>query len=184
MRIMLSIVVIACGATLALAQGPSAKPGPEHEILKKGLGTRNAMMKIMPQGPIKEAIEFPVKETNTMIHNGFWMESKLDAGPYQGSGVFGYDPIKKKYVGNWISNVTPHMSVMAGTYNAKTHELTMVFTDLDPVTQKPTQMKSVGRTAPGEQETFTMYRKDAESGKWLTTFVITYEAAKKAEKKK
>lgn len=35
---------------------------PEHEILKKGLGTRNAVMKVMPQGPIKEAIEFPIKE--------------------------------------------------------------------------------------------------------------------------
>ena len=175
MRTIVFVVLVALTTTqTGFSQAPTPMPGKEHELLKKHLGTRSGTMKLMPNEQTKQAIEFPIKETNTLIQNGFWVESKFDAGPYQGRGVMGYDPVKKKYVGTWTSNVSPFLSVMAGTYNEKTHEMTMLFTDTDPSTLKPVDMKSVGRDAPGEPETFKMYQKDANSGEWKQTFVITY----------
>lgn len=161
--------------TMAVGQeGP--KPTKEHEFLKKNLGTRTGTMKIFVGGPDAKPLEMPFKETNTSIHNGFWVQSEFESGPYKGRGMNGFNPVTKKYIGTWTSNMTPHMSVMEGTYDESAHELTMTFRDYDEATGKLTDHRAVGQDAPGKPEVFTMYKKDAKSGKWVKSFILEYAA--------
>ncbi len=174
-----------CIATLILLASPLAsaqeapKPSPEHELLAQNLGTRTGTMKMWMQGPDSPPIEVPFKETNTSILNGFWVETQFESGPYQGRGISGYDPKKKKYVGTWTQNMSPHLGVMEGTYDEKKHELTMTFKDYDLMSGELMDHKTVTSFAPGKPETMTMYKKDAKSGQWVTSFVMTYEAKEK-----
>ena len=175
----LAVMILVTGpsmmASRVMAQGGASKPTKEHEYLAKDLGTRTGTMKVWPQGPDAASMEISFSETNTSLLGGFWVESKLDAGPYKGHGMMGYDPVKKKYLGTWMNNMFPHLNVMEGTYDEAAHELTMTFDDYDAMTQKPTTMKSVTSDAPGKDSTMTMYKKDAGTGKWIKSFVMTYE---------
>lgn len=162
-------------ASPIFAQEPAAvQPGKEHKLLHKNLGERTGMMKMWPMGPDSDPMMIPVKETNTLLHNGLWIRSTFECGPYMGSGVLGYDPEKKKYVGNWINNQTADMSIMEGTYNEAKHELTMTFRGKNNAGQM-TDMKSVTKSLPGKPELFTMMQKSA-NGKWETAFEVTYES--------
>ena len=49
--------------------------------------------------------------------------------------------------------MSPHMSVMEGTFDEKSNELTMEFRDYDAMTGKLTDMKAVTSFAPGKPET-------------------------------
>ena len=179
MRAICIATVMLLTSPIAAAQDAAPKPTKEHELLAKNVGTRTGTMKMWVQGPDVAPMEMPFKETNTSIMNGFWVETKFESGPYKGRGMSGYDPIKQKYIGTWTNNMAPHMSVMEGTYDETANEVTMVFKDYDTMTGKLTDMKSVTSNAPGKAETMTMYKKDAKSGKWVTVFVMTYDAKEK-----
>lgn len=173
----LALVFGLLASTTVVAQEPAAvSPGDEHKLLQRNLGERTGMMKMWPAGPDSEPMMIPVKETNTSLHNGLWVRSVFECGPYIGSGVLGYDPQKKKYVGNWINNTTAEMSVMKGTYDKAKHELTMTFRGKNNM-GKMTDMKSVSRSEPGKPEQFIMMEK-TDAGKWQTSFEVTYEEKK------
>ena len=78
----------------ALGQG-APTPGPEHEHLKKLEGTWNAKIKMGDT-------ESPATATYKMECGGLWLTSdfcgEFDGQKFQGRGVDGYDPEKKKYV--------------------------------------------------------------------------------------
>ena len=178
MRTLCISALILLASPLALAQ-EAAKPSPEHELLAKNLGTRTGTMKMWIQGPDAAPIEVPFKETNTSILNGFWVETQFESGPYKGRGMSGYDPKKNKYVGTWAQNMSPHLGVMEGTYDEQKHELTMTFKDYDLTTGQLLDHKTVSSFVPGKPETMTMYIKDAKSGQWTTSFVMTYDSKAK-----
>lgn len=150
---------------------PSVSPGKEHKLLHKNIGERTGMMKMWPAGPDSDPMMIPVKETNTLLHNGLWVRSVFECGPYVGSGVLGYDPEKKKYVGNWINNQTANMSVMEGTYNEDKKVLTMKFRGKNN-SGKTVDMKSL--TTFNSPETFVMMQK-GDGGQWEKVFEVTYE---------
>ncbi|WP_182868593.1 DUF1579 family protein [Rhodopirellula sp. JC639] len=177
MKVLVLMAAFCLTASCALAQDEA--PSKEHAYLAKTVGTRTGTMKVWPQGPDGDAMEFPFSETNTAILGGNWVESAFEAGPYKGRGMSGYDPIKKKYIGTWANNMTPYLAVMEGTYDEAKHELTMIFDDIDPATNKPVKMKSVFTDVAGEPSTMTMYQKNNESDAWVKTFVLTYKSKQK-----
>jgi hypothetical protein len=180
MRIFCIAAVMAITSSFVFSQEEGLpQPSKEHELLKANLGTRTGQMKMWIRGQDAAPLVMPFTETNTSILNGFWVETKFKAGPYMGRGMSGFDPIKKKYVGTWTNNMAPYMSVMEGTYDEKSKEITMEFRDYDAVSGKLTDMKSVTSLAPGKPETMTMYKKDAKTQKFITAFVMTYDAEKK-----
>ncbi|WP_197455321.1 DUF1579 family protein [Stieleria neptunia] len=178
MRSLVFVALICMTSPTVLAQ-EAPTPSKEHAYLAKIAGARGGTMKVWPQGPAGNAMEFPFTETNTVILGGNWVQSEFQAGPYKGRGMSGYDPIKKKYIGTWANNMSPYLAVMEGTYDESKHELTMIFDDIDPATNQPEKMKSVLTDVPGEPSTMTMYKKDDATDDWVKSFVLTYEMKQK-----
>jgi hypothetical protein len=151
--------------TLAGLGTAKAQPGSllteAHTILKSDAGSWDTKMKIWPQGPDGPVIESQGEEHNRVIGNGMWLLSdykgKIGGVPFEGHGTFGYDPQKKKYTGTWVDNMKPTMDTMEGTYDAKTHTMTMFSQSIDPETGKPSKMKNVGKYIDDNTRTFTMY---------------------------
>jgi hypothetical protein len=119
------VLVVAClallvAAPVGLAQPP--KPGPEFDILKKLEGTWDAVIKFGGQ-------ESKGTMTYKLGPGGRWMVSEFqgDFGgeKFEGKGLDGYNPLKKKYVSVWIDSMSPSPLVTEGTYDADTKTVTM-----------------------------------------------------------
>jgi hypothetical protein len=172
-------IAICLAGSLLVAQEPP-KPSKEHELIARSAGKHSGQMKIWVQGLDAEPASVPFEETNTVVLGGFWLRTEFSSGPYQGSGMSGYDPVKKKYVGTWADNMSPHMNVSEGTFDEQQRQLTMIFKGYDPATQKMTEHKSVTTYAsPGQPATMTMYMGDPESGKFVKSFVLVYDTKAK-----
>lgn len=113
----------------AFAQFPS--PSPEHAVLKKEVGTWDATISIYtaPDGSI---LPTPMTEkgveTNKLV-GSFWLVSSFKGNfagmPFEGHGTQGFDPVKKKFVGQWIDSLSVTPMTMEGTYDDEKKTLSM-----------------------------------------------------------
>lgn len=176
-RVLLRCCLLALTTLCSLAPQASSQDMPQpteaHQRLALDTGTWTGEMKMWMAGPDSPPMVMSIKETNTMMEGGFWSLSEFEAGPFKGKGQFGYDPMKKKYVGTWIDSTTPFLSVMEGDYNDDSHELTMTFDGVDQMTGKMARMKSVTKHVDKNTRKFTMYKQAGD--KWEVSFVMDYK---------
>src|SRR5258708_12910506 len=108
----------------APAMPPLPKPGPEHEVLKNDAGVWDATVEMLGPGPpnVSKGVE-----TNTML-GGLWLvtdfKSEMMSQPFQGHGVAGYDPARKKYVGTWVDSMSTGLQISETTYHASNKPIT------------------------------------------------------------
>ena len=174
-------------ATLARAQeggGPPApKPTAEHKVLAADAGAWDAVIKTYMGGPGAEPMTSKGTEVNTVLPGGLWVlsEFKGDFGgmPFEGRGQFGYDPLKKKYVGTWIDSLSPTLSVLEGSYDAGSKTMTYVGDGVDPNTKSKYTQRMVTTTKDDGTRVFSLYMKMAETGDKEVKFMeITYTRKK------
>jgi hypothetical protein len=154
--------------TLAQNSGRAQEggPGPEHEELKKMEGTWTAKVKA---GDSESAATMTCK----MECGGLWLVSdfrgKHEGQPFQGRGLDGYDPKKKKYVSVWVDSMTPRPLLFEGTYDKEKKTLTMTGEGLG-YDGKPARYKSVAHMPDDDHHTFTMYMvgPDGRENKMMT----------------
>ncbi len=179
-------VVLGLGA-LARAQeggGPAApKPWDEHKVLAEEVGTWDAVVKSYMGGPDAEPMISKGTEVNTMMSGGMWALSQFkgDFGgmPFEGRGQFGYDPLKKKYIGTWIDSMSPGLSVLEGTYDAKTKTMTYVGDSVEPASKMKYSQRMVTTTKDDGTRVFTLYMKmPATADKEAKVMEITYTRKK------
>ena len=107
----------------ALAQPPAPKPGPEHDFLKKMVGTWDATVKF-------SGGESKATATYKMDLGGLWLVTdflgEFGGQRFQGKGLDGYDPIKKKYVSVWVDSKAASPMVSEGTLDKQGKVLTMI----------------------------------------------------------
>lgn len=147
-----SVLALALTAPAAVAQeGP--KPGPEHDVLKKHVGTWDLTMKF-------GGMESKGTVVYKMEPGGLWLSSQLESElfgqKFWGKGLDTYDPTKKKYVGIWVDSMSTSPMVLEGTYDAAKKTLTMEGTGPGE-DGKPTKYKSVTVMTDGDTINFTMY---------------------------
>jgi hypothetical protein len=140
-RILVPAIVAAaawvCGAKVQERHGPPLpKPGPQHEHLKKYEGAWDVTIK-MEKGPFVS--ESKGVERCAIACGGLWLvaESEGDMGggvQYQGRGLYGYDPLKKKHVGVWVDNMTPGLTLLEGDLESGGKKRTMIAKGADPTT--------------------------------------------------
>ena len=165
----------------ARAQEP-LKPTDEHKILAADVGTWDATVKTFMSGPEAEPAVSKGTEVNEMMAGGMWLMSKFDGEfggvKFQGRGQFGYDPLKKKYVGTWVDSMSPTLSVLEGTYDAKTKTMSYVGDGVDPATKAKYTQKMVTTTKPDGTRVFALYMKYEGRGDEAKFMEITYTKRK------
>lgn len=85
-----------------------AKPGPEHQRLKRLTGVFAARIKHFAApdaSPQESSGEFLAR----MDIGGYFLVRAMNFGMqgYQGHGIIGWDPFAKRYVGTWIDSTSP-----------------------------------------------------------------------------
>jgi hypothetical protein len=166
-----------CAVTLAAtvtvpatrAQEPP-KPGPEHEVLKKHVGTWDLTMSF-------GGMESKGTVTYKMELGGLWLtssvESDLGGMKFQGRGMDTYDPAKKKYVAVWLDSMSTSPMLMEGTFDQATKTMTMVG-DGPGMDGKPTRHKAVSEWKDDDTFHFKMYMGDSKE----PSFTIAYKRRK------
>jgi uncharacterized protein DUF1579 len=169
--------VVCAAAGLARAQMPEMpKPGPEHELFKKDVGTWDATVEIlMPPAPPSKATE-----TNALGPGGLWLltdfKGEMMGGPFQGHGVAGWDPAKKKYVGTWVDSMSTALMITESTYDAAARTMTGTMEAPGP-DGRPMKMKAVTQYKDDDTRVFTMYMPGPD-GKEAPQMRISYKRRK------
>ena len=153
------------------------QPTEHHRLLKRDVGTWDAKMNVW-FAPDAEPVTSQGTETNELLGNGMWLVSHFDgdiAGtPFVGLGTTGYDPSKRKYVGTWVDNVTPHLSVMEGDYDAKDKTLTMISERPGPGGRETRTVKSILRYVDANTRSFEI-RVQGDDGKFWKMLETHYK---------
>jgi Protein of unknown function (DUF1579) len=169
--------------SFASAQEGVPKPTAEHKILAADEGTWDAAIKSYINGPDSEPAVSKGVEVNTVLTGGLWISSSFsgDFGgmAFEGRGQFGYDPNKKKYVGTWIDSMSPALTVLEGTYDAKTKTITYTGDGVCPIDgSKQSQRMVTTSNSDGTRE-FTLYVTGTQTGgKEAKMMVINYTKRK------
>lgn len=137
------------------------KPQKEHELLKQFEGEWEARMKYSTD-PNKPPVECSGVETAKVALGGFWLifgyKGESDGKSVEGSGLMGYDPVKKKYVGTWTDSSSPHLYVMEGEADTAGKVFTLTGEGIDPVTRKTVREKIVHAIRDADSRSLTFYR--------------------------
>jgi hypothetical protein len=164
-----------------MSDAPSFSPpavGPEHQVLAKDVGTWDGDVVIrMPGAPPQTSRG---KLVSRLVCGGLWlvMDFQNETTGFDGHGVFGYDPKKKKYVGTWIDPMRTFLAPMEGTWDPEKRTMTYVVHHVGPhgpmnwreVTETiddTTQIFRVFMSPPGAPEAEVMtvtYKKRASLG--------------------
>ena len=179
------IVLGTCSMARAQEGGgpPVPKPTEEHKVLAEEVGTWDAVIKTFMGGPDAEPMVSKGVETNAMMTGGLWLLSKFEGEfggmKFEGRGQFGYDADKKKYVGTWVDSMAPTISLLEGTYDAKTKTMTYEGEGVEPPGNTKYTMKMVTTTRDDGTRVFTLYVKsDRTGGKEAKVMEITYTKRK------
>lgn len=170
--------------TLAMAQEPppAPKPTPEHKVLAADEGTWDATIKSFMAGPDADPTVSKETEVNTVLIGGLWMLSRFEGDfggqKFEGRGQFGYDPLKKKYVGSWVDSMTPTLSVLEGTYDEKTKTMTYVGDGVDPHSKAKYTQKMVTTSKDDGTRVFTLYMKFDGAGDEVKFMEVAYTKRK------
>lgn len=164
-----ALIVAAVIAFPVTAQEP-ARPGPEHELLKKREGRWESTMKF---GDMESKGTASFK----MELGGLWLvgslESELLGQKFLGRSMDSYDSTKKKYVSLWFDSMNTSPVIMDGTYDNDKKTLTMH--GEGPGQNGPaTKYKSVTQTPDDDTVVLTMYIGEGTD----PGFVITYKRKK------
>ena len=173
-------VVVSILSASAMAQ-PGAKPTDEHRILAQEEGTWDATIKSFTAGPDVKPMISRGTEVNTVMTGGLWVLSQFDGDfggmKFEGRGQFGYDPVKKKYVGTWIDSLSPNLSVLEGSYDPKTRTMTYAGEGTSAEGIKYSQ-KMVTTTKDDGNRAFTLYMKVGEAKDEVKFMEVTYQKRK------
>ena len=95
------------------------------EVFAKDEGTWDAEVEVRP-GPTAEVQKSKGVMTARRIAGGAWlvMDFKNESG-FEGHGVFGWDPMKKRYVGVWVDPMRTSLAPMEGDWDPEKKTMTM-----------------------------------------------------------
>jgi hypothetical protein len=181
-RSLLVTLVLSGCATLAAAQPegmpPVPKPGPEHDILKADVGVWDAVVEMF-MAPGQPPTVSKGVETNTLL-GGMWLvnefTSEMMGMPFQGHGISGYDPVKKKYVGVWVDTISTSIARVESQYDAATKTMTGVMEATDMTGTTSSMKETVVHRDPNTR-VFTMFSPGPD-GKDAVMMRITYTRRK------
>lgn len=149
-----SVLLLTSGALVFRTQSQEMPaPGPEHEALKAFVGKWDAKTKVggeLSQGTITYRLEC----------GGLWLASEFQGNfggmKFEGRGLDGYDPVKKKYVSVWVDSMSYRPTLFEGEMDSAGKILTMYGEGPGPEGQVM-KFKGVTKLRDKDHMDFTMY---------------------------
>lgn len=154
-------------------------PGPAHKILESRIGkwTCAGTMHMPGMEPMK--CEFK-SEAKSIMDGRFVQETVTGdfmGAPFLGTGTWGYDNIKKKYISTWMDNMSTGLMYAEGTYDAATKTFTYAGECPDAMMTKYVKCRSTDTMTDADHGTMKSYQAGPD-GKEMMTFEMTYTRAK------
>jgi len=105
------------------SQEPQA--GAESAVFQKDVGTWDAHVVVRPGPGQAEQVSRGVR-VNRLVAGGRWLVSEFrnETTGFEGHGVYGWDAVKKKYVGTWVDDMRSFLAISEGTWDEKTRTMT------------------------------------------------------------
>jgi len=104
----------------------ASTPGPEHERMKKMVGSWKVVTREF-MGPGKPKVS-EARAENTMILDGRFLRQEFhgvgDNADFEGLGISGFDRVREKYVDVWMDSKMTTISSLEGTWDPETKTLT------------------------------------------------------------
>ena len=158
LRWLCAVAVVGLVTVPAVRAQEPPKPGPEHELLKKHVGTWDLVMKF-------GGMETKGTSTYKLDLGGLWLESRIESEifgmKFQGHGMDSYDPAKKKYVSVWFDSMSTTPMTMEGTFDKGKKTLTMSG-EGPGMDGKPAKYRTVSEMKDDDNVVFTLYMGDAK----------------------
>ncbi len=168
------------GAAQKEAGAPEqSKPGPEHAVLAREAGTWEAAVEIRMGPPGAPPQISKGVEIGRLCCNGLWLIKEFKSDPaypsFEGHGVAGYDPVRKRYTGIWVDSDLNTPMIAEGTYDAASKTMTWQGSVLSGGKQMRFREVDVWKDENSRQ--FTMYMPGPD-GKEAAGLNITYSRRK------
>src|SRR3989449_10727555 len=139
------------------------KATAEHAALGRAEGTWDASVEISMGPPGTPPQISKGVETNRLCCGGLWMitefKSNPGSSPFEGHGITGYEPAKKKYTSTWVDSDLTTPMTSEGAYDAAGKTLTMRGSMMSR--GKTMQWRDVEVWKDDDTRQFTMYRRGA-----------------------
>ncbi len=168
----LSLICLLSLASVATSQ--EVTPGPQHKKLAELEGTWNLSIK-------SDSGDSKGKSVYKLECGGLWLTSDFQSDfggmKFQGKGMDGYDPAKKKYVSVWVDSLTAAPMFFEGDFDAKGEKLTMTCNSTVPGSTQAAVWRSVTTIVNKDKHTFEMYLKP-EGGQEQKMMTVEYVRAK------
>ena len=137
-----------------------AAPGEHHKHLEMLAGSWTAQTKFWP-APGAPAMESGGTAEHKMVLGGRYLltsyQGDFGGMPFAGMGTAAYDRFLGKYIETWIDSMGTMVLISEGTCDGMGKIRTITAKFVDPMTQKPTTMRSVYRIVDADHYTLEMY---------------------------
>jgi Protein of unknown function (DUF1579) len=99
---------------------------PECRVLSKDVGTWDAEALVWASPGAEQQTSRGLM-IGRLTGAGRWLVTDYiaDSG-FEGHGVYGWDPARKRYVGTWVDNMRPFLALALGDWDAATSTMTYV----------------------------------------------------------
>lgn len=177
MRILLLFGLAAL--SLSAQESPFPKPTAHHAAMARAAGTWDAVLKMYME-PGKPPVVTKGVEVNKVVLGGLWLQSEFSSemmgAPFEGRGLFGYDPATGKHVGTWVDSMSTAQGISTGTCKDGCREVTS-FMEAPGMDGKPTTYKEITVEKDADHRTMTMFVKGA-NGQFTVNLEIEYTRRK------
>ena len=138
--------------------GPPFKTSPQHDFLALQEGDWDVQC-AYSMGPDADPIEVPGSEKAEMI-GPFWLVTRFEADllgtPMCGQASFGYDPVKKVFVGTWKDSSIPFHYTFEGFLDDDQKVLKMSGENYDPMRGLPAIYRTTTEYLSNDEKRMTL----------------------------
>ena len=153
----------------------ASTPGENHKRLDPFVGEWNVKMttQMAPDAPKEETTG---QMTNKWVLDGRFLLQEYTGTmmgmPFNGLGTWGYDNVKKEYIGSWMDTSSTGAMNSTGQYDAATKAWTMKGSFLEP-SGKAIPTRQVIKIVDPNTHTFEFYMPGPD-GKEFKSMMLTY----------
>ena len=178
MKLFLTLVLTSFLATLVAGVSGTSTGGadltPEQEFLQWEQGTWDATIRIYQPGQPPQEMEGVQKDVLGCC-NG-WLITNLEmadsqASPYEGHGVLGFDPVRKKMVGVWVDSKQNWLGIAEGSVNKDASELILKVESRNPLNGQPMPTRWVVRRVGKDERHLDIHYPRPDGGEFVAVSI-------------